>query len=697
MMNRPASPRSGERARTRRPSLLRPTLEALEDRITPAGVGWAITADPAGTVFVDANVNGKFDAGETGLAGWTVWLDINRDSVLSPGEPVTTTDANGFYMFDTTNVPPAFTAPDGSLCDVVHVDLPDTPGGHWLNTNSTGVWINRTATPVALGVDFGVTFQPFVGVAPTGPESLANVAAAGQQGNTNRVGGGPVSIAADTAGNYVVAWRTHVVGGTDTISARVFNADGSPRTGELVVGTAISQVITGDDGVARAYGQMPQVSMSGDGRFTVAWSSLTGIYNMGTNTTSTFMRVYLGDGTPVTGTVAVSTGTSTSTAAPYSTAMDAVGDILVMYGKATYSKGNGWSNASTMIQRYTKTGAANGSVINVGTPYLIGGARSLAMDATGNFVAVWDDAIISSGKTSVITNYIYAQRYNASGKPNGSLITVASLADQPNMVLASSVGMAHDGRFMIAWEHQVIHYNPDGSVYYDYIGNAQAFTSGGSRTGTVLEVTRSNGVVAPLGIAYDDAGNVTFTFTDQRYRNPSSLPPYDDGEVRYRRLNAAGVFEPEMIANTTTQGAQFSPGIAVTGSGSFVIAWQGYGPGDDAGIFSQRFSTAPYIGSFTASPNLVTLGTPVTLTATGVQALAPGSTITQVAIYVDSNGDGVLEPGTDTLLGYGTLTSAGTWTFSFTFSTSGTYKLFVQAKDSFGAFSDPLSLDLTVQ
>ena len=102
----------------------------------------------------------------------------------------------------------------------------------------------------------------------------------------------------------------------------------------------------------------------------------------------------------------------------------------------------------------------------------------------------------------------------------------------------------------------------------------------------------------------------------------------------------------------------------------------------------------PQIGSFTASPN-PTAGSPVTLTASGVQALNPGGTITQVAFYADSNGDGVLDSN-DTLLGYGTPTADGTWAFTYTFSTAGTYKLFAQAKDSYGDLSDPLALDLEV-
>jgi uncharacterized delta-60 repeat protein len=112
-----------------------------------------------------------------------------------------------------------------------------------------------------------------------------------------------------------------------------------------------------------------------------------------------------------------------------------------------------------------------------------------------------------------------------------------------------------------------------------------------------------------------------------------------------------------------------------------------------------RFLTGgPQIGSFTASPNPVTAGSSVTLTAANVVALNPGSTVTQVAFYQDSNGDGVLESGTDSFLGYGVQTSPGVWTLTFSTSgmTSGTYTLFAQAEDSYAVIGDPLALTETV-
>jgi hypothetical protein len=91
----------------------------------------------------------------------------------------------------------------------------------------------------------------------------------------------------------------------------------------------------------------------------------------------------------------------------------------------------------------------------------------------------------------------------------------------------------------------------------------------------------------------------------------------------------------------------------------------------------------------------VTAGSSVTLTASSIVDGNPNSTVTHVAFYVDSNRDGKLDSG-DALLGYGTQTSPGVWTF--TISTAGwvpgNYTLFAQAEDNYGVFSDALAVSL---
>ena len=47
----------------------------------------------------DLNQDGVFDANESGIEGWTIYLDSNENGQLDEGETSTVTDANGFYSF----------------------------------------------------------------------------------------------------------------------------------------------------------------------------------------------------------------------------------------------------------------------------------------------------------------------------------------------------------------------------------------------------------------------------------------------------------------------------------------------------------------------------------------------------------------------------------------------------------------------
>jgi protocatechuate 3,4-dioxygenase beta subunit len=53
----------------------------------------------AGSVFDDRNANGLKDATEPNLGGSPVYLDLNRDGVHNPSEPLAVTDADGHYTF----------------------------------------------------------------------------------------------------------------------------------------------------------------------------------------------------------------------------------------------------------------------------------------------------------------------------------------------------------------------------------------------------------------------------------------------------------------------------------------------------------------------------------------------------------------------------------------------------------------------
>jgi hypothetical protein len=610
--------------------------------ITVRGGGLATILEPTsimGTVFNDANHNGVFDTGESKIAGWTVFLDVNQNAIIDPGETTTTTDAAGNYFFDTTNAPPALIA-SGDVIDDVALKFEVGTGGRYLNTTARAAYVDRTTNPNTV-LNFGTILQPTVGVAPAGAETLINAATtAGVQGGA--------SVSADSAGNYVIAWGTDS-GGARTIFASIFNADGTKRGADIAATSTA------------AAGSATQVAMAGNGQFVVSWISTQGIK----------AQAFTAQGALVGSTATVLAFDSKTTGSLDAVAADATGKFVVLYNVRTYSSHFGWSNTHTlMAQLYTSSGAANGKPIIVASPGLINGSQGVAMAGGGNFVVAWND------------DKIYAQQYTSSGSKSGGQITVATGTVQPpGWVLGPSVAMNANGRFVVSYTQF--------NEYMAQIYNANGSPSGGPVTiGTSINVEGT-----PSQVSMDNAGNITLAWTETVQ---NEAPGVED--VHMRRLAAGATTpDPETIVNTTTQGTQAGPAIAATGNGSFVVIWQGYGPGDDYGVFSQRYGIPPKIGSFTASVNPVPSGTSLTLTASNIADTNPGNIITKVAIYVDSNGDGELDPTTDTLLGYATQTSPGVWKLNFTVNlVPGTYTLFAQAEDSYGVFSDPLALNLQV-
>jgi uncharacterized delta-60 repeat protein len=225
--------------------------------------------------------------------------------------------------------------------------------------------------------------------------------------------------------------------------------------------------------------------------------------------------------------------------------------------------------------------------------------------------------------------------------------------------------------------------NPDGTLDTSFGSGGVVVTSSEPNGDAARSVTlQADGKIVVAG----DQNNVVTgatSFLVARYNTNGSL----DTAFGVNGIATAGT---RSIGSNTAA-------LALEPDGRIVVA--GYTQDQLPGAFSlARFlATGPQIGSFTATPYPVTQGTSLTLTAANVVDLNLGSSVTQVAFYQDANGDGVLEPATDLLLGYGTQTSPGVWTFVFTVNLApGTSTLFVQAKDSYGVFSDPPALTLDV-
>jgi len=67
--------------------------------ITDVDFGNFKLATITGTNYHDLNANLRLDAGESGLSGWTIFLDDNKNGQLDSGEVSTTTNSSGIYTF----------------------------------------------------------------------------------------------------------------------------------------------------------------------------------------------------------------------------------------------------------------------------------------------------------------------------------------------------------------------------------------------------------------------------------------------------------------------------------------------------------------------------------------------------------------------------------------------------------------------
>jgi uncharacterized delta-60 repeat protein len=343
------------------------------------------------------------------------------------------------------------------------------------------------------------------------------------------------------------------------------------------------------------------------------------------------------------------------------------------------------------LLRYTPNGTldpsfGSGGVLAVpalgvqgGTPFV----RSLALE-NGNLVAGgYEQASIPGGPWFLV-------RYTLSGTldttfGSGGVVTtriggvnnnnndLENLLVQPDGRIVA-VGTTANSANKFIWT--LGRYNVDGSL-------DSSFGSGGIVTSSITA-----GDDHAIGAALQSNGHIVVTgggsgLLEVGVYNADGSPDASFGSGGFV-TQAAG-------SSAAGQGVVIQPDGKIVVAGFVAVGTDKYGHVLDNFLLARFGPSAAQVGSFTATPNPVASGSSVTLTASNITLADPSSTITQVAFYyIDSS-------GTQQLLGYGTQSSAGTWTFSFTVNlTHGTYTLIAQATDSDGVLGDPALLSLTV-
>jgi hypothetical protein len=384
---------------------------------------------------------------------------------------------------------PARAAPGDALGGQLRVDTSTSgpPFGPVVAMDADGDFVVAWVAPGEGGGYYGgedIFVRRFdaAGVAQ-GPEVLVNSFTTGVQFEP--------AVAMDADGDFVVAWQSYSYGGQDGsnygIYAQRFDAAGVAQGSEFRVNTFTLQAQT-----------QPAVAMDADGDFVVAWQS----EGYDGSHYGVFARRFNAAGEPQGPEIPVSLSTINSQHLPV-VAMDADGDFVVAWQSPEPGGGYGYGPYDVFARRFDAAGTAQGPEVLVNS-FTTGrqGPASVAMDADGDFVVVWE----SQGQddpsdTSFYGLGIFAQRFDAAGVAQGPEVQVNTATAGAQRI--PSVAMDADGDFVVTWQGPL---QDAGGYGYGYGVFAQRFDAAGAPEGGETPVG-TGGFLGLPGTAMDADGD----------------------------------------------------------------------------------------------------------------------------------------------------------------------------------------------
>ncbi len=249
--------------------------------------------------------------------------------------------------------------------------------------------------------------------------------------------------------------------------------------------------------------------------------------------------------------------------------------------------------ASALLLSLTPAGAgallALGGEFQVNT-YTVGDQLrpTVAGRAPGDFIVTWSSVGQDGGFSG-----IFAQRYDATGLPNGSEFQVNTYTNSGQIL--SAVSMAPDGRSVVAWLSTQQDGLSDGVF-------AQRLDASGSRLGTEFQVNVvTSGSETNPAVLVVPSGD--FVVAWEAAQDGSNW-----GIFARRFASNGSALGGEFAVNSYTEDGQFRPALAADAMGNFVVAWDGRGSTDFQGVHVSRFDSAGapvgsefLVNSYTAS------------------------------------------------------------------------------------------------
>ncbi len=459
-----------------------------------------------------------------------------------------------------------------------------------------------------------------------GGEILVNATTSGTQSQA--------SVAMDANGNFVVVWRGSQTGDTD-MYARIFDASGTPLTGEFRVNSTLAGNQTEVD-----------VAMDANGNFVVVWEGFDadseGIFGQRFDAAGNFLG----------GEFQVNTTVVDQQDDP-SVAMSADGSFVVVW--ESYLQDG--SSEGVYGQLYDATGAKVGSEFRVAVA--TSGSQNqpdVAMDDAGNFVVVWEGG--DAGGRGV-----YLRQFSANGTPLTGDVLVNQT--QTNDQTEPNVSMNGAGEFVVAWSSSL----QDGSGSGAY---ARHYAADGSPTsGEFLLHTDATGdQLLPAVAAYDYGFHAAWEGTGPGdsvgvFRRVSDLTFVAGDGVADSTITVRGTLAE---LNAALDGLTYTPNANYVGSDTLTITTNDLGNTGTGGALQDVDTVAITVTSVNDAPvntvpgaQVVNEDTPLSVSGLSVTDVDGNLSTVQLGVLngtvsVTLQGGATISAGAN---GSGTLTLAG--------------------------------------
>jgi hypothetical protein len=397
-------------------------------------------------------------------------------------------------------------------------------------------------------------------VQPLGDEVQANATITADQAQPAVAGAGD--------GRFVVVWQS---AGQDesgsAVVARRMTQNAVPSGEEIVANLATES----DQDVARVAG-------ASDGRFVVVWQHAASELD-----TDVRGRLFSAAGLPLSDELAVHAASADGQSEPVVGMVPGSGDFVVAWTHAAAS------DTDVRLRRFTASGAPRAAEVRANlTTAGLQLAPAIAVASDGQFVVAWQSLGQDGDGWGV-----YLRRFAADGRGLSGEVRVAetTVGDQ----LAPALGIAPDGRFVVAWN---------------------SFGQDGDRDGVFARLFSRDGTAA--------SGEVAVNVTTAGRQSLAAAAFLDGGPLVVWRSSegdgsGAGVFARSLAAdgralggetriNQTTSGNQTQPAVARLAADRAAVVWASEGiDGDGLAVMARRARTSAIGGGCSADAETLCL------------------------------------------------------------------------------------------